>query len=78
MADVDNSFVGLTSLKAERADGVVTITFSRPTVMNAVDETMLDELGAVVREIDVGQRVRAAIEGLTAYLEKRPPAFLGK
>ena len=49
------------TLQVERADGVVTITFDRPTKKNAIDAVMWDELLQVGRELLDDQSARCVV-----------------
>nr|ART39263.1 H71 [uncultured bacterium] len=42
-------------------DGVATITLSRPESRNAINSTMREELGALVRQIQLDQSIRALV-----------------
>lgn len=52
------------------ADGVATLTLDRPARMNAFTGVMADEIVAACDEVDADDA-----EGVTAFLEKRAPAF---
>ena len=49
-------------------DGVATIVFKRPEVMNALDDVMLDELQRATQEITADELVRVVV--LTGHGDK--------
>ena len=49
------------TLLLEIQDGVATLTFNRPEVMNAISQRMKDELGAALDAIDANDNVRVLL-----------------
>ena len=51
----------LNTLLAERADGIATVTFNRPRMLNAMNQEMASELAQVVEEFERDAAVRVVI-----------------
>jgi enoyl-CoA hydratase len=51
----------LNTLLAERADGIATVTFNRPRMLNAMNQEMASELAQVVEDVERDAAVRVVI-----------------
>src|SRR5215831_9096496 len=49
------------TITLERAAGVATLTLNRPERLNAIDQRMLDELGAALDDLEADDAVRAIV-----------------
>jgi enoyl-CoA hydratase/carnithine racemase len=58
--------------RAHKRRRVVTAAIDRPQVLNALNESMVEEITAVMQAADDPQ------QGALIFLEKRPPRLLGR
>ncbi len=66
-------------LLVQQNGSVLTLTMNRPEVLNAFNDTMLEELTEAVEAAqDLAFETSDHREGVMAFLQKRPPKYTGR
>lgn len=67
------------ALARRLADGpTVALGLTRALINEAADRTLRDQLAAEAYALEISSRAQDFREGLTAFVEKRPPSFTGR